>query len=665
MCGITGIISFSLEKNIPELIKKMSDKLSHRGPDGEGFLLFNETEIVPSFTDNTPHHLVAGKYNFSPSTHIHSIKFHPTGALGHRRLSILDTTEAGHQPMCTPDGKIWITYNGEIYNYIELKNELIKDGYSFKTQTDTEVILASYQKWGKNCIDHFNGMWAFVIYDPENQELFGSRDRFGVKPFYYFLNDKIFAFSSEQKALLTMTFIKSSINEEAAFTYLASGISENKQQGLFQNIIELMPSECFSLNTRNHFFKKWNYYQLNYENKSLDFDVKYFNNAVDKCKELIENAILLRLRSDVSVGSCLSGGLDSSTIVCFINKFLKIHELKQIGEQQKVFTACYNNYSSDESHWAEMVVNQTNTKWHKCYPSPENLIEDFEKLVYHQDIPFFSTSTFAHYRVMKLAKEAGVKVTLDGQGGDEIFAGYDPHVISFWLELLRKGKISLLFKEFDISPSSLVSMNILSSNLMKYILFRFAPLEFTNFLLKKQPIFNILNKDFVKKNDFVLIEKKAPVGSSLNTILHDYMTSHKLKVLLKTTERNAMANSIESRVPFSDDINLIEFLFGLSACYKIHDKKTKYILRESIKGLVPEKIRMRKDKIGFATPESYFMNSTKHELKKYITPDLVRFINTKALLSNWDNLFSNENTKHSPWLWRLINFAAWKSVYKL
>ena len=429
MCGIAGIYSqkHPLERS---WITSMTNAMKHRGPDDEGYLAV-ETHARRA----TP--LIGADSKVSGSS-IDQYQKNAGLFLGHRRLSIIDLSPAGHQPMPNSDQTLWLIYNGEIYNYLALKEELKRLGYVFKTNTDTEVILAAYEHWGKDCVKRFNGMWAFVIYDQRKNILFGSRDRFGVKPFYYFLDDDHFAFASEIKALIKMPFIKKEINQTAVYDFLTYELEEHHEETFFKSIFELFPGYSFEFNINENLLTKWPYYTLSYENKWEKFDEKKLQGHVARVKELITEAVQLRLQSDVPVGTSLSGGIDSSGIVCLINDILKKEKVACVGERQKTFTACYKDDASiDESRWADLIIEKTKASGYKTFPDANGLLKDLEELVYAQDIPFSSSRTYAQFQVMRLASQNGIKVLLDGQGADELFAGYFPAHGFFFKEIFQ------------------------------------------------------------------------------------------------------------------------------------------------------------------------------------------------------------------------------------
>lgn len=653
MCGICGIVSFG-EKTEFEIVRKMNDAISHRGPDDEGFLCYGSESknILEVKKNNLPDTAsMNGSYNLF---------------LGHRRLSIIDVSESGHQPFKDKSGRYFLTYNGEIYNYIELREELAKKGYCFVSGTDTEVLLNLYIEYGKECLKYLNGMWSFVILDTVKNVLFGSRDRFGVKPFYYFRDNKYFIFSSEIKSLIKAPMIYKEINDEALYDYLTLGRLTNENTTFFKGILELEPSSYFILNLRNFEYKNGRYYNLNYTIENEKFDAAKSAKYAEEIRGKIFEAVSLRLRSDVKVGSCLSGGVDSSSIVCVINSLLKDHSITQVGDLQKVFTSVYPDMSIDESKWASMIVNATDTEWFKTFPKSEELLKDLETLVYVQDVPFGSTTIYSQFRVMQLASENGIKVLLDGQGGDELFSGYVYFYRSFFNELIGQRDFKTLLNEFR---------NLQNSPIGKIDFFRGIVMSFAKLYLPdsvKRKLFDIkiqentlLNKNFYDKYSPNLKKGRFEEHINLNHALYDQFTRTSLKELLKYEDRNSMNFSIEARTPFSDDVNLIDYVFNIPSSYKIHNGWSKYLLRQSMKDIVPEPILKRTDKLGFATPEYDWMNSIKDNLKDYFTKDLDGYFDTKEVLKNWDSIFASQFKSGFTTIWRYLNFAVWKKVYKL
>lgn len=654
MCGIAGI--FSLKKDVRAAwIKGMADTLRHRGPDDEGFLAADQDagEAYP----------LTGAGSRIAGADVMSFEKKADLFLAHRRLAILDLSANGHQPMSSPRGDVWAVYNGEIYNYMELKEELKKKGHTFRTDTDTEVLLASYDEWGGQCIHRFNGMWAFVIYDMKRHILFGSRDRFGVKPFYYYLDRERFAFASEIKALLCLPFVKKEINPEAVFDYLAMGIEEGSEEGFFRGVFDLPPSTAFVHDLNGNILKKWRYYSLSPNDEFRAFDPATARQHARKTRELVFNAVKARLVSDVPAGSCLSGGVDSSSIVCTVNSLLSDGDIPQIGDSQKVFTASYDMKEIDESGWAGKVVESTRTSWMRTFPRPEEFMEDLEDLVYSQDIPFGSTSIYAQYRVMRLARESGVKVLLDGQGGDELFTGYPVFYGAFFMELVKNRALPAILNEFSKIGNAPLSLRALMKELMRFTAANTAPRGLIRAAYRRKAKENgCINRDLWHKYSYRLDTLRARKPASLNRML-DKSISGGLKTLLRYEDRNSMRFSIESRTPFADDINLIESSFRIPSVYKIHNGWSKYLLREAMRGVVPEEILSRRDKAGFSTPERLWLSSAKERLKRYLIDASGDFIDTGKLLARWDTYFEGRPGAGLSNLWRLINFSVWQKIY--
>jgi asparagine synthase (glutamine-hydrolysing) len=659
MCGIAGIFNNNASVDHRH-IKTMCDILCHRGPDDEGFIGVNTAEhtVRPLF----------GPQSQAAGEKIETYYEKADLFLGHRRLSILDVSAAGHQPMCDNDGNVWITYNGEIYNYIELKEELLNKGYIFHTATDTEVLLYSYLEWGMDCLNKFNGMWAFVIYDKRKDLLWGARDRFGVKPLYYYKKNGYFVFASEMKAILGLPFIQKEINETAAYEYLVL-CSNDPIESFLSGIEELKPSEAFMVDLRRPGFSTWKYYQLECNNVWESFIDERAGAINEQVKDMVFGAIRMRLQSDVPVGSCLSGGIDSSSIVCVINDYLKKEAIGSVGVRQKVFTACYDDTYIDESKWAKMVVDNTNTDWHRTFPTSRSLHEDLDDLIYSQDIPFGSTSIYAQYRVMRLAHDHGIKVLLDGQGGDELFTGYTHYYVNYFLDLIKNGEFKLLAHELRYRQNTPVAHSLyrlmLSGAIKKPVYDRLPALLKYYYHRILKPVTRYLGNEFAGRNRMHDLDQQKTSWLSLNEML-SFMMKKNLPELLRYEDRNSMRFSIESRTPFADDIKLINYLFTVPSVYKIHDGWTKYLLRRAVSAVVPAAIIKRTDKVGFSTPEYYWLKESGDELINSMWSEgLDYFIDYKRISRDWKSLLMGRQKSGITSLWRYINFALWKKRFRL
>ena len=650
MCGIAGIFSpngFDFNK-----LMEMSRIIRHRGPDGEGFVGFNEAGGIPVAGSETPENCVNRELPWSPKNRESLNGFN--GGFAHRRLAIIDLEETGYQPMCTADGRYWITYNGEIYNYLELKDELGVLGCQFITQSDTEVILAAFITWGKACLQRFNGMWAFAIFDTKTNQLFAARDRFGVKPFYYFNNGKQFLFASEQKAIVESGFYNPSINPEAVFDYFVFSQIEFQDESFFKGIIELQPSYYLELDVNSMKLNCSRYYQLPVLNETGSWNEKKFDEAVPEIRQLLTNAVRLRLRADVEVGSCLSGGMDSSAIVGLMRNQLPT------GSPFHVFTAAFPGSFADESQWADMMAAHAGAIDHKVTPDVEGLIKDLAELTRCQDVPIWSTSTYAQFSVMKLVKEKGIKVVLDGQGGDEVFGGYAPHFSFLWNDLNKNDKRN---EYAAFGGNSLSARFHLKQQIRFKHIFNLPAAISSRIYRQYFPDISFLNQDFYQAFKHRFILQREYIRDTLNERLAFEMQNTSLKGYLKTEDRCSMWSGIESRTPFADDHLLIEAAFSLPAALKIRDGKGKALLREAARPFIPNAIADRTDKMGYATPNNQWIKQIAPEVRHLFNDDLKPFIDLKKLDKSYSTFFDPKGNADTGRIFKFISFASWMNVF--
>ncbi len=591
MCAITGLFSLNHSPS-PGLILEMTQALKHRGPDDEGYLaLIKESDGLSAIPLRGPDSSV----NNEPPCELFNGK--ALGFLGHRRLSILDLSSAGRQPMQYKEN-LWITHNGEIYNYLELRQELSKEGYSFKTETDTEVILTAYDHWGEDCVKRFNGDWAFCIVDRNQKRLFLSRDRYGIKPFYYFRNDSYFAFSSEIKSLMTLPFLEKQLNQEMVANAMLFSLNDHNDQTLFSKVFQVSPGQnlIFDLDSGN--ISKNFYYHLPQSQELGEYDTNQAKKYVSDIRELLFDSVRIRLRADVPIGSCLSGGLDSSAIVAIISQ---LNQESGNAEKQHTFTSSFPGEPIDESRYAKKVLEKINAKGHFIYPQEDAFLKYLSTLFHFQDGPFGGSSTYSHWQVMKEASKH-VKVTMDGQGADEVFSGYRNYRVSYFADLLKRCHLISFSNE----------MLSLMRNLKKpsLILKEIKSLPF--FILGKsfkRKVYRLIHqKDFANFKNLYGYEDIEGIktvnkffSNNVNELLAFYMTASSLPHLLKYGDRNSMACSIEARMPFTD-YRLVDYVFPIPAAYKMHNGWTKWLLRLAVDDILPKEITWRKDKLGFAAP---------------------------------------------------------------
>lgn len=633
MCGIAGIINRKPGfRDFAPAIKKISQIIQHRGPDGDGVLVVEAKQTTP-FRLSFPQQ-AAQTFPWIPKLPL-ADNF-PSADLFflHRRLAIIDLSEGGHQPMCDADQKIWLTYNGEIYNYRELRQELESLGYVFLTASDTEVIIAAYKYWGTTCTQKFNGMWAFMLYDKEQQICFASRDRLGVKPFFYYSDTTCFAFASEQKALVKSGLVAARANETALSDFLVNAALEREPDNFFEGITELFPGEQLIYNLQTHLFTTQRYYKIE-DHVNLTNNHLSDRELVDIIRQQLDTAVQLRLRSDVPVGTCLSGGIDSSALAVMMAR----HSLQPVH----CFTAVFKNEAINEEAYAESVVLKIRGIHHKTEPDERTFLNDLDELIYSQDVPIWSTSTYAQHRVMKAASETGIKVVLDGQGADELFAGYHHHFFAKWNSLAKNKHYSELAKEIFASSKSIPQplLFFIKQNLKKH-------------LQINKPSSAIYSSDFAALSQ----SKPEMFLDTVNDQLLDDITRTRLKIFLKCEDRAGMWHSVESRTPFADDINLIETAFTFSGERKIQNGVSKYFLREAARGFLPEEIYNRYDKKGFETPMQQWLQPSEKQFKQEIIDARLPFVNSKQ----FEALISSRKTDAET-LFRLLVYVRWKKLF--
>jgi asparagine synthase (glutamine-hydrolysing) len=604
MCGIHGF--FTKNQNQDEnssLIRKMVESTNHRGPD------------------------------YSGVENLHPIYF------GHNRLSIIDLNPEANQPMHF--GKYWIVFNGEIYNYQEIREELIKKGIHFSTSSDTEVILKSFDFYGESCVEQFIGMWAFSIYNQEDNSLFCSRDRFGIKPFYYQSNTNSFYFSSEIKSLKHTPLFSNSFNLSQINRGLQLGWIGFKDETYFETIKSLEPGHNLVFKDNQlTILKYWDY-----PSKQLSLNE---DEAVFQFKELFNNSLQLHVRSDVPIGATLSGGIDSSSIVSSLLK-------NKLSENLETFSIYYDSTKGfDERPFIQTIEREYKNQFQLNYFSPteKEIAHDFDSIAYSMDFPLSGSSPISQYYVMRMAKEKGIKVILSGQGADDYMGGYMHsyyRLYAEWMKYFQFGKLSNGIKGYknihQASNSKLTNVllkSTLSSFLNEDSIYRF---EYSNYL----PFLGNKQKDWSHFDRYK--------SGKLNEFHFALMNYSSLPTLLHYEDRNSMAHSIESRVPFLDH-RLVELLFSMPDDFKINKGWTKFVLREAMEGILPKEIQWRTDKKGFVTPGEvlWLRGCLSHLLElDYSSLSFLDQRKTQALIAD----FKKGNNKYAKLVWRVACLNYW------
>lgn len=614
MCGIFGSVGFAPDKGRIDIVR-------HRGPDGEGWEIYR-SEAGPV-------------------------------ALGHRRLAILDLSDAGIQPMTDPAGRYSIVFNGEIYNYRELREELRGHGLVFRTGTDTEVLLAGFRFWGEGVLERLRGMFAFLIWDTERQELFAARDRFGIKPLYYVSNGNGTAFASEPKQLLGLPGIPARMNAARVGDFIEAGISDHTAETMFEGVMQLRGGEKAWLRVGSGGRLDVGRYYVPPERISRIAA----DEAAERFRALLEASVRLHLRSDVPIGSCLSGGLDSSSIVCLM-------EREFAGEPEPrrrvdTVSACYAEASVDEKPFIDTVVAHAGTRPHYVFPKAEDVFQRASDITWHQDEPFGSTSIFAQWCVFSEARRAGIKVVLDGQGADEQLAGYHGAFRYRGAALARHGRWPELARTMARRRRD-----------HKVGLVRQAAAILSVLLPPGLPRGGRARSPAFWKGSRSPAPAAAPGLApvrDIDTLCRSMTFATNLPMLLHWEDRNSMAHSIEARVPFLDH-PLVEFCLSLGNEHKIVDGETKHVLRRAMKGVLPEAVRCRRDKLGFATPEEAWfrgpLRGLVHEgaestLSRY--PDL---LDAGAVRAARDRMLAGTQAFDFA-LWRIVSLGIWGERFRV
>ena len=610
MCGIAGIITFRgnpEQLHAMQLVRNMCSILKHRGPDDNAFYSNGNASI------------------------------------GMTRLAILDLRK-GLYPLSNESKNLHLFYNGEIYNFPELSSELAAQGHRYNSMTDGEVIVHGFEEWGPSCFTRFNGMWAFALWETGEQKLILGRDHFGIKPLYYYIDENLLAFSSEIGALLSLPFIRRSPNERSIYNYLLDGRVDQTEETFYEGICRLMPGH-YAVAKPDGSFEKVRYWEM--PSVCEEADGKDMGEASERVRSLFIDAVRIRLRSDVPVGTCLSGGLDSTSIASVIAQ-LNGGEKRSIGRRLQGFSACFPGDPIDESHFVKIAAQATRTDSHPLYPTALEFWRDLPELIRTQDEPFGGASIYASWRVMQRAKAHDIPVLLDGQGADELFAGYLEYLGVYIEDLLRRGKIIAALKE------TLKSLDLTAPMI---------PLLFTYRLRIRKAIKHYLNPEFSTKFDKNGDRLRIDSNSSLARMLWNDITRYVLPSLLRYEDKNSMHFSVETRLPFLDP-RLVEYVASLPVDFKVRDGWTKRIFREAMRGILPEEIRLRRGKIGFETPQGrWFLGELADKIEELLSNEMRAsgYVRNAAVLE----LFRSARRKNkisrldAEFIWRCVNLELW------
>ena len=570
--------------------------------------------------------------------------------LGHRRLSIIDLSESGHQPMSYDNGRFWIIYNGEIYNYREIRKELESEKFQFKSSCDTEVLLAAYKKWGRNCLSKFNGMFAFAIYDTLEKKVFLARDRFGIKPLYYLNTPKCFRAASELKQFISVEGFSPRINKIKLYHFLNSGDFDYDNETLWKDILEIPPGHFAVLD-----LVKWDpglkfeteewYSPPFFEDK---FEISY-EDAVREFRRILQDSVRLRLRADVPVGFLLSGGIDSSSLVGLAHLMPG-----ERNENLKTYSSCYADTKRDEREYINEMLKFTGAESCLHFPKPADVTENLEKVIWNNDLPILQGSPSVHWLLYKKIKEENDsrKVIMEGQGGDEIMCGYGDFYWAMLNENMHKCLFSFVgqlktFQSYHHEPWKIVIRKLLRVNFPSFVKYPPNPLIRPEELLGREKI------------PPIAVLREEPTVSKLHK---DRFTI--LKYILHNVDRNSMAHSREARVPFLD-YRLVEFCLKLPDEYKISGGHSKRIIRDAVKEFLPAKIATRVSKQGYSSPIAMW---AKDGLRDFFQENILDFaempfVNSRECSESFEKYLQGKS-HFDPVIWRMITVKKWIDVFK-
>lgn len=638
MCGIAGIIVPQGSAIKVDDARILSQQMYHRGPDDEGFLGWRRGDVAPDISRQPEEALGKSEVAFV-----------------HRRLSIIDTSEGGWQPMGDRSGRLFITFNGEIYNYLELKEDLEKLGCVFRSSSDTEVLLQSLLQWGLvDTLKKLTGMFAFALLDTKENTIALARDPFGIKPLSYTECGSGVAFASEITSLLGLAEARRSIHADALFDYLRFGFTDRGGRTLFRDMHHLPPAHYAIIDLDNvQDIRPVRYWQTTLNN-TVDLS---FDEAATRLKELFFESVRLHLRADVPVGAALSGGIDSSAVVMAMRHLegdkLDLHAFSFIAPEDK----------ANEEHWIEMAGAAAQASVYKTAPGGSELSGDIDALIKTQGEPFGSTSIYAQSKVFELAKQNGIKVTLDGQGADEILAGYVPFIGARLASLMKQGR--LLKAGRLLRGSGNASSAI--PRAMRFIL-PGGLQTCARKLIGEELVPDWMNGAWFQARDVrMAAPQHAVAGDVLRHELNESLTDRVLPSLLRYQDRNSMAHSVESRVPFLTT-KLVDFLYSLPENFLISDDGvTKSVFREAMRDHVPAQILERRDKIGFVTPEARWLKEDTAWADQILARDPLRSIgalNSDVVKSEIESARAGRKPISAP-VWRWINLTRWAELFEV
>jgi asparagine synthase (glutamine-hydrolysing) len=620
VCGIAGVVA---HHDASRWVMRMLQAEKHRGPDGHGLWSWREADV-------------------------HAV-------LGHRRLAIIDLSDVAAQPMQDSGGTYTIVFNGEIYNFVEIREQLSRDGVVFQTHSDTEIILEAYKKWGTECLARFNGMFSFALHDQQRKVLFCARDRYGEKPFLYASGKDFFVFASEYKAILLDPRVAMDIDESRLISaaYNPSTGLDGDRDTVFRGVKQLLPAEAMEIDLRTLAQRRWIYWQMAPRQHRERVDE---SEIFAEFRDLLIDSVRLRLRSDVTVGSCLSGGLDSSSIVGIVRQLLG-H-----GAPYHTFTGRFPGTTADEWQYAEEVVRTCRVTSHIVEPSVDAFLDELPTFMWYNELPVASSSQFAQWCVFRLARDHNVTVLLDGQGADETLGGYEQYFVQYVRSLRQRGDISRLERELPrIRQRYPAALSSSTRALRDRLPLRLRHSIATVFGTGTSLLYGLCPEFARRVSEFSQHRQLEGLDALSSALVQDTFGRY-LTTLLRYGDRNSMAHSREVRLPFCDH-RIAEFVFGLPPELLMGEVQTKRLLRESMRGILPERIRTRWNKQGFRPPQESWFKSPRMVALAKTTFESSEFRQSSLWAAGWWNAAIRRveaGQLHLGWvIWQPVMISQW------
>jgi len=664
MSAIGGIISLSQpEKPIRDYLTHIMGKMPHRGRQDEGYMCIQGNQVSSYFGHDTH----ASIRNQNGRAHFSEASPDAWFAIGHRLGTVHpDFHPKAHQPYSNRDQNIWAVLDGEIFNAVDLAKQIKEEGLDIETDDQVEILVKGYQLWHERIISKLDGSFSFVLYDKREDRLFGARDPFGVKPFYYSLDDSIFAFGSELKALFGLPFISKKISKSAVYDYLILGQSETNIQSIFRGISELMPGTAFSLLLPKGNIKIWSYFQLSTDSK-LD---RYSRNKVTTLAHRLRKALVENVSSHLTPGYSTAYRFNTE-IESIVFPYLLKESIREMRSQERpdpsrIYKGIYTSIFEEtkDLEYLDKITNDLSVELISSTCTFRDFTENLLNVCYLQDIPFSSLDVFAQFKLLEKAKQQGIQVVVESVGGGQLFAANDSHFVQFMEDLLIKGQYSMFIDNLVNFPGEISQKLSLVFNLSRKILFKNTADDIKETLFKNnQEEFSYIKDNFKDRYAKNLENTIKNLPESLNQLLVSEYYGPFVKESLRTSDRNSQYFGVEVRQPFVSDREMADSMIKSSSIYKIRGGTTGNLLRKAMRGVFPESILKGREVYSRQQKENKWLLDAREELKTFITPDLDDFIDSRKVKKDWDQLFNQSDQKRNDFLWRVVNLGIWRHVF--